>query len=261
MFIYSSKNKDQRSVVTEGEPLRAVLVSLRDPADPMAAHEHRCFCEAAGVPELEVICAATEELDDSVLEADVLFFGGSGSFSVLDSHRWVKRFLDFLPQVPERDIPAWASCFAFQGLALAMGGVVVRDEARKQIGACQVHLTESGRQDLLFQELPASFYAQFGHHDHVTRVPEGFTILATGNGDAPQAFRVRGANFWGAQFHPELQKQTTLERWNFYRDKYKGNQGKAIDRRLRGAPDTPEVKRLLRALVCLVRERAPSAES
>ena len=47
--------------------------------------------------------------------------------------------------------------------------------------------------------------------------------VATGRAVHTQAFRVDGAPFWAAQFHPELRKATTLERWNYYRSHYSGD--------------------------------------
>lgn len=245
----------------ESDSLRAVLVSLRDVDDPMNDHERRCFLSTTGLERLEVAFAARGDLEtrsqqEALLRsADLLLFGGSGAYSVLDEQPWVRRFIDFLPLVPERGMPAWASCFAFQGLALAMGGEVVRDDKRQQLGACLVSLTTAGREDKLFCKLPPRFHAQFGHHDHVSVVPSGVTVLATGNGNACQAFRVDDSTFWGAQFHPELDKQTTLERWSHYRKNYEGAEGDSIDRELRQAPETPEATRLVRNLVELARER------
>lgn len=240
---------------------KAVLVSLRDADDPMNDHERRCFLAASGLERLDVVFAARGDLETTsqqealVASSDLLLFGGSGAYSVLDSQTWVRRFIDFLPLVPERGVPAWASCFAFQGLALAMGGEVVRNDERQQLGACSVSLTTDGREDRLFGALPDRFHAQFGHHDHVSSVPLGVTVLATGNGIDCQAFRVDNSTFWGAQFHPELDKKTTLERWNHYRKNYEGTEGDAIDRRLRNAPETPEPGTILRTLVKLARER------
>lgn len=228
---------------------RALLVSLRRAEDPMARHELDCFRRATELEELEMVCALDGELTEEAISADLLFFGGSGEFSVLDGHQWVRRFLDALLRVIEQKIPAWASCFAFQGLALAMGGEVERDDARQQLGARPIKLTEAGRSDPLFGHLDHSLSAQFGHHDHVVRLPEGVLSLAEGNGGYCQAFHVVDSEFWGAQFHPELNKQATLHRWNHYRDRYEAGRGDSIDRELRLAEDTPQVTTILPKLV------------
>lgn len=238
---------------------RDVLVSLRDPDDPMAAQELRCFRDTAGLPGLEMVHAAEVALDDRLLDsARLLIFGGSGAYSVLDTHGWVLRMLDFLVQVVDAKVPAWASCYGFQGLALALGGEVNRDDARQELGAFPIDLTPEGRADPLFRDLPGTFHAQLGHHDHVDRLPAGVTLLATGRKIHNQAFKVDGAPFWASQFHPELNKATTTERWNYYRAHYAGDPeaAAAIDHVMATSPETLEVQAILRHFVAWV-ERNP----
>jgi GMP synthase (glutamine-hydrolysing) len=232
-------------------PARRVLVSLRDPSDPMSRQELACFRESTGLDDLEIAYASDGALDDRLMdEAGMLFFGGSGAYSVLDNHAWVHGMLDRLVETVDRKIPAWASCFGFQGLALALGGEVNRDDARQELGAFPIDLTEAGREDPLFSFLPQTFPAQLGHHDHVDRLPAGVTLLATGRTIQNQAFKVDAAPFWASQFHPELRKRTTIERWNYYREHYADEAGaQAIDRIMAESPDTEEVQGVLRKFV------------
>lgn len=231
---------------------RAVLVSLRDPHDPMSRQELRCFAESAGLPDLEIAYASEGALDDRLLdEAGLLFFGGSGAYSVLDEHAWVRNMLDRLVECVDRKIPAWASCFGFQGLALALGGEVNRDDARQELGAFPVDLTDAALADPLFAHLPRTIDVQLGHHDHVDRLPSGVTLYSTGRKVHNQAFKVDSAPFWAAQYHPELRKATTTERWNYYRAHYSGNPEEAarIDRVMADAPDTELAQTIIRRFV------------
>lgn len=239
--------------------MRPILVSLRDPHDPMADQELRCFRETTGLTGLGKVHAAETPLDEELLTTTSLFFfGGSGAYSVLDSHGWVHNMLDFLVRVVEHRVPAWASCFGFQGLALALGGEVNRDDARQELGVYPIDLTPSAASDPVFSVMPASFPAQLGHHDHVDRLPPGVTLLATGRGIRNQAFKVDGAPFWASQFHPELRKHTTVERWNHYRAHYgDGETAARIDREMAEAPDTPETETLLRTFVRLHQPGGP----
>jgi GMP synthase (glutamine-hydrolysing) len=226
---------------------RDVLISLRDPDDPMAAQEHRCFLDTTG---LDLVCvhAATTPLDAALLaRSRSLFFGGSGAYSVLDPHPWVRNMLEFLVRTVEARVPAWASCFGFQGLALALGGEVNNDDARTELGVFPIDLTDAGVADPVFGGLPRTFLAQLGHHDHVDVLPRGVTLLATGRGVRNQAFKVDGAPFWASQFHPELNKETTTERWNHYRALYASpDDAAAVDRRMAEAPDTLDSQAVLR---------------
>lgn len=232
-------------------PERRVLVSLRDPNDPMSKQELRCFRESTGLPDLEIAYASAGELDDRLLdEAGMLFYGGSGAYSVLDQHQWLRDMLDKLVVTVDRKIPSWASCFGFQGLALALGGEVNNDDARTELGAFDVDLTPEGTVDPLFSHLPATFPVQLGHHDHVDRLPSGVTLLVSGRKIYNQAFKVDGAPFWASQFHPELRKATTIERWNYYRALY-ADPAKAasIDAMMEAAPDTPASQTILQKFV------------
>lgn len=235
--------------------LDAVLVSLRDPDDPMALHEELCFLEATGLPTMRVIHASDEPLGQRELDADLLLFGGSGAYSVLDPHPWVRRFLDFLLDVVDAGTPAWGSCYGFQGLALAMGGRVVHDMERLRMGGYPVTLTAAGDGDPLFGPLPAAFDAQFGHKDHVDLLPSGVTLLCTDPEGRNEAFHVDGSNFWGAQFHPELTSHKTLDRFRHYQHLYDPGEGEAIARRIASSTDDPEVPRVLERLVGLARAR------
>jgi GMP synthase (glutamine-hydrolysing) len=236
---------------------RDLLISLRDPDDPMAKQELRCFRDTTGLAGLEIVHAATTPLDDRLLgEARVFFFGGSGAYSVLDPHPWVRAMLDFLVRVVDHKVPAWASCFGFQGLSLALGGEVNRDDARQELGAFPIDLTGAAADDPLFGGLPGTFHAQLGHHDHVDRLPAGVTLLATGRKIHNQAFKVDGAPFWATQFHPELNKATTTERWNYYRSHYADEAGGLeIDRVMAESPDTLEIQSVMRTFARWVETR------
>ena len=236
---------------------RDILISLRDPDDPMAAQEVRCFRDTLGM-DVDVVVAATTRLDAHLLEgARSLVFGGSGAYSVLDPHPWVRNMLDFLVMAVDAKVPAWASCFGFQGLALALGGEVNNDDTRTELGAFPIDLTDVGAADPLFGHLPRTFHAQLGHHDHVDRLPSGVTLLCSGRGTYNQAFKVDGAPFWATQFHPELNKATTMERWNHYRAHYADPVAAAeIDARMAAEPDTLEVQSVLRRFADFVRAQS-----
>ncbi len=236
--------------------MRSLLISLRDPDDPMAEQELRCFQTTSGIVDLRKVHAAETALDAQLLaSADVFFFGGSGAYSVLDTHGWVGGMLDFLLRVVDARKPAWASCFGFQGLALALGGEVNRDDARQELGCFPIDRVP-GVADPVFDGAPTTFYAQLGHHDHVDGLPAGVTLLCTGRAIRNQAFKVDGAPFWATQFHPELRKATTMERWNYYRPHYAGDPERAarIDRLMDESPDTPEAEGIIRQFVTVARE-------
>jgi GMP synthase (glutamine-hydrolysing) len=201
---------------------------------------------------VQLVFAMREKLDEALLaDRPALYFGGSGKFGVRDSHPWVHEFLDFLLLVVELKQPSYASCFAFQGLALAMGGEVGRDDKKQEMGIIDLELTKAGQTDPLFSSLPTRFLAPLGHNDEVMRLPSGVTELARGELVEHQAFRVDGAPFWASQFHPELTKTTLLDRWDHYRSEFTDDPAAiaAKDDELRAAPEADNVHLLLQNLV------------
>ena len=228
-----------------------LLISVRDKDDPMVEHEHSCF-EARTGGTLDVVFAVERRLEPHLLEErPAVFFGGSGAYSVTDKDEWIRDALDFFLLVVDQKTPAYASCFAFQGLALAMGGEVSHDPEYAEMGIVPVQLTESARLDALFGQLPDRVVVCSGHNDHVSRLPSGVTSFAVGELVANQAFKVDGAPFWASQFHPELTKADLMVRWNFYRDEFTKDPEEiaATDAILEAAPETPEVNRIFRHLL------------
>ena len=232
----------------------ALLISLRDPSDAMALHERLCFAEQAAlsVEQVHVHSMATGGLpsDAALQDVDAVFFGGSGAYSVLDDIDWIKATLDLLLRVVDMKLPAYASCFGFQGLALAMGGDVRSDDDATEIGSTRLRLTPEGRADSLFSSLPPAFWAQQGHHDRVVRMPSGVVELAVGDVCPEQAFRVEGVPFWASQFHPELTLERTLDRFRHYQDHYlEAEEAERTLLTLLGGEDSPEVGGMLARLV------------
>jgi GMP synthase (glutamine-hydrolysing) len=233
---------------------RALLISLRDVGDPIALQERQCFADRAGlrVEDVHLHPMTTGRPDAATLRTyDAVFFGGSGAYSVLDDVPWIQEGIRLCVDVVELRVPAFASCFGFQGLAVALGGQVIRDAARQELGATDLTLTPAGEADPLFRVLPRRFSAQEGHHDHVERIPPGVTLLATGEVSRHQAFRVDGAPFWASQFHPELTAQTTGVRFRHYVEHYCDDpaEAEATLARLEAGVDSPEIELLLRRLV------------
>lgn len=220
----------------------------------MAAHERQCFAEAARLPLDHVGMHFMQDGRPSrgvLTGCDGVFFGGSGAYSVLDDHPWIHDMLSGLLEAVELGVPAYASCFGFQGLAVAMGGEVVHDLDRKEMGGTVLRLTEDGATDGLFSALPANFYGQQGHEDHVVAVPRGVTLLARGQGVEAQAFKVDGVPFWASQFHPELRKRHTIERFEHYIERYltEGHDVDAVLADLHSRKETAEVSELLARMI------------
>jgi GMP synthase (glutamine-hydrolysing) len=231
--------------------LKFLLLQARDPGDPMAAHEHACFAKALGVPAAAIRChdLLAGVPDEGALSlCDLLLVGGSGDYSVLNGHAWVRGFIDFLSRVVVGErFPTFASCFGFQGLVLAGGGAIVKDEPHGEVGTYDVFVTDAGAADPLLGALAPSFKAQLGHTDRADRLPAGVIHLAHSALSPYQAFRVAGTPVIATQFHPELDREANTLRYMRYLANYraKGISSDADDPVLRRLAESPQATALL----------------
>src|SRR5688572_28390032 len=138
------------------ERMRFLLLQSRDTADPMRGQEVRCFARAlkcqidqiatydllAGVP-------SRTQLD----QVDIVLLGGSGDYSVAEGGPWLPRALVAMQELHDWSKPTFASCWGFQAMAQALGGEVIEDYSRAELGTRDVQVTAEGRLDPLFGPL------------------------------------------------------------------------------------------------------------
>lgn len=102
-----------------------------------------------------------------------------------------------------RGLPTLGVCLGGQLLARALGARVWRKPAT-EIGYFPIDLSEAGRADPLFQDLPSPLLA-FQWHEDAFDLPTGATLLADSTRDTLQAYRVGWS--YGIQFHPEVTRR------------------------------------------------------
>ena len=199
--------------------LRHLLLQVRHPTDPMREHEVNCFARVLACPPQHIRACdlltsgpTAAELDD----ADVVLLGGSGDFSVAKGGPWMDSALIAMRQLHDTAKPTFASCWGFHAMSRAMGGSVVTDPARAEVGTHEIHLTPAGAADPIFCHLGRTFPAQLGHNDTVDRLPEGAILLASSERVENQAFRFAGKPIYCTQFHPELNRELLLDRLRTY---------------------------------------------
>ncbi|HMV69725.1 MAG TPA: type 1 glutamine amidotransferase [Myxococcota bacterium] len=238
--------------------MKVRLLQAREPGDVVRDEERQAFAARLGIPLADVLPhdlllgrASRAAITDGV---DAVVVGGSGAFSVYDPHPWVGAFIDLLGELAASGTPMFASCFGFQGLVVAAGGRVERDEARAEVGTFEVELSPAASDDPLFGPLPPRFAAQLGHKDHATVWPDSLTLLARSARCPYQALRVGAV--WGTQFHPELTRDTNLLRFARYREAYAKVFGEDGYRRMvDGFRDSPVNDGLLARWAALVTAR------
>jgi GMP synthase (glutamine-hydrolysing) len=149
---------------------------------------------------------------------------GGGPYNVSDAfdsksetqRRVESELLPLIGRIVDHDFPFLGCCYGVGALGSVVGATVDRTHP-EPVGALTVSLTEQGRRDPLFADLPDVFDAYGGHKEGASALPPDLACLAY-SADCPiQAFRV-GDNVYATQFHPELDADGISTRIDVYKD-------------------------------------------
>ncbi|MDB4522184.1 MAG: glutamine amidotransferase [Gammaproteobacteria bacterium] len=99
------------------------------------------------------------------------------------------------------DIPFLGACSG-NGLLGSYLGTSISTRYGEAVGCAQLDITEAGKADPLLSGFPGQINVLLGHKEACDTVPDGATLLMTGNVCQVQMFRVRN-NVYATQFHPE----------------------------------------------------------
>lgn len=131
----------------------------------------------------------------------VLIMGGPQHVYASEQYAYLEREKTMLRQTVEAEIPTLGVCLGGQLLASALGAEV-RLHHLSEVGFFEIPLTEAGRRDPLFTDLPG-YQLAFHWHEDVFELPVGALHLASNENAPNQAFRY-GKHAYGLQFHIEL---------------------------------------------------------
>lgn len=199
--------------------LRFLLLQVRNADDPMRQHEIGCFerCFRLESGQCQVVDLLNGAPTTAAIDrADVVLLGGSGDYSVARGGPWLPAALAAMVGLYESSKPTFASCWGFQAMARAMGGSVVTDRSRAEVGVTWLTLTEAGLADPVFAPLGPRFQAVSGHEDIVEQLPVSARLLASSEVVENQAFHFPGKPIYCTQFHPELDRAGLLLRIGRY---------------------------------------------
>lgn len=203
----------------EADKIRYLLLQVRNQDDPMRSQEVRCFaralaCQVSQIQVFDLLAGAPtlRQLD----QADLVLLGGSGDYSVAEGGPWLAAALDAMRELHQAGKPTFASCWGFQAMARALGGEVITDIGRAEVGTIEVQLTDAGKADPVLGGLGERFLAQMGHQDIVVSLPADSILLASTPRVQNQAFCFREKPIYCTQFHPELNREALLQRvWTY----------------------------------------------
>ena len=231
---------------------RFLLLQVREPGDPMAANEASAFRRALGLEadRLEVFDLLADAPGLSRLRsADAVLIGGSGDHSVVRGGPWLAGAMGAMELLYEHSIPTFASCWGFQGLAMALGGRVVTDHARAEVGVLPLDLTDAGRRDPVFGPIGSGFPVVIGHEDIVDELPPGAVSLASSSMIENEALKFVGKPIYATQFHPELIKADLIQRIAAYPPYLPLTGARSLEELRATMPETPGAAGLLRRFV------------
>jgi len=172
-----------------------------------------------------------EEIPD-LTDYDALWvMGGPMDVWETDSHPWLIQEKEAIRHwVADLKKPFLGICLGHQLLADALGGACA-PLSPPEIGVLEVGLTEAGRTDPIFQEMPTRQKCLQWHGVEVQVPPDGAAVLASSPACSIQAMRV-GDCAWSMQYHVEVEDDT-VDNWSVipaYRDALEGSLGaSAID--------------------------------
>ena len=107
------------------------------------------------------------------------------------------------PKLVEAGVPMLGICYGQQALAVALGGEVQGGHTREFGRAMLTPQKPCALYDGVW-EIGSSHQVWMSHGDRVTRLPEGFEVVATSPG-APMAIVAdETRRIWATQFHPEV---------------------------------------------------------
>jgi len=139
----------------------------------------------------------------------VVLFGSSFNVEHANEHGFIKDARELTLEAIDRGVPYLGICFGAQMLAWSLDAEVTKAPVR-EIGFEPIRPAAAAAGDPLL-----SHYADGDHvfqwHMDTFRLPEGATLLATGDDVPHQAYRV-GGHTWGVQWHFEIDR-SELDHW------------------------------------------------
>jgi GMP synthase-like glutamine amidotransferase len=127
-----------------------------------------------------------------------------GPMSVNDPDSWIAEELYIVKAAIHSGIPILGICFGSQLLAKALGGSVAPGPTF-EIGMVPVTLTDEGKADPVFSQLPTMFQV-FQWHGEGIALPCGTKSLISSADFHIQAFRAE-ERCYGLLFHPEMEEE------------------------------------------------------
>lgn len=148
--------------------------------------EKNVFCEV-------VPCTISIDKIKEKNPKGIIFTGGPSIIYADDAPKCDERVFDL-------GIPVLGICYGMQFMAYTLGGKVKR-ATKREYGQIEVEINNTSK---LFDGLNNPNVCLMSHTDFVDELPEGFENIASTNTCKNAAMENKEKNFYGVQFHPEV---------------------------------------------------------
>ncbi len=230
--------------------MRANILIIQFRKDKRTAiHESKCFYKTMkDVSNVHIVNAFSKKdplkrLTPSRFNGIIL--AGSGNFSFSEKNvnfplkNKVVKTIPWVKNAINNNVPVLGVCLGHQYIAKMLGSEIIKDAKQKEVGTFQITLSDAGKTDPLFFDLPETFLVQQGHQDSVKPLPKRCVLLAYGEKCKIQSFKVKKQNVYGVQFHPELNKEDSEKRLKL------SSRGYALNSKSNGFAPSPLAKKVL----------------
>ena len=163
----------------------------------------------SGTPWIEHLAHTGAELPPVSEISGIVLYGGAMNVDMTDAFPFLDDERRFLGSALGLGVPYLGICLGGQMLARALGHPVYSAGIR-EFGFKPLYPTPAARDDPLFCVF-ADGDVVFHWHEDTFELPEGATLLATGDDVHTQAIRY-GETAWGTQFHFEIDRPE-IELW------------------------------------------------
>lgn len=185
-------------IVKTGDTFDAIVQTLQDFEQWISAG----LSDAVNTAQIQVLHA--QYLPDLPATEHIAAVIITGSHAMVSERAaWSERLVPWLNDLLTQQIPVLGICFGHQLIAHALGGRVGYHPQGIEIGTHCIELLPTVYNDPLFSAMPPTFPAQLVHRQTVLELPTEAVLLARGQHEPHQAFRI-GSCCWGVQFHPEF---------------------------------------------------------
>ncbi len=210
---------------TDADHAPFLLLSVRG-EDAAADDEYQAMMRFAGMDEdgMRRIRLTHRSLGPIDLDDWSGIILGGGPYNVSDpaeskdstQQRVESELSSLVRRIVDDDFPFLGCCYGVGMLGSVVGATVDRNYP-EPVAAVTITLTQAGRDDPLFADLPDVFDAFGGHKEAASSLPSDVVSLASSPDCPIQAFRV-GCNTYATQFHPELDLEGICTRIDVYKD-------------------------------------------